>query len=139
MLSARTCSSPPMPRKREVAWDPSLFPQKFERREGELDRHVSPTGALMASAPGHDPGVTQEELLPLREVIVSSIGAVLSERERRVFDALFIERLPLRAVGNQLGLSKSQVARVRDAATRKLREDLKDHPLVRPLLKDEDE
>lgn len=124
-----------MPRRKEISWDPALFPTVFARKHGELDRNKRPLAALMEAAPGHEPEPTADELLPLREAIQDALED-LDERERFVFDALYVERLSLRHLGRVLSLSKTQVARVRDEATAKLRERLQGHPLVQAHLTD---
>lgn len=124
-----------MPRKREVVWDPSLFPQLFEERHTDRDRQKSPLAALMEAAPNHEPEPTQEEMLPLREAIQDAMDEVLDERERFVFDALVVEKRSIRSVGRLLSLSKTQVARIRDDSAGKLAAVLADHPLVKGHLR----
>jgi len=78
-------------------------------------------------------GESVEELLPLREAIVGAFD-VLSEYEAYVVDASHFRGLSVRAIGRELGRSKSSVFRARQRAFRKLANALVDNPLVRERL-----
>lgn len=111
----------------------------LSRRSLWPDRSVSPLGALAACAPGDFPEATQSELLPLREVIQDAIDSALSERERRVFDAYYVERKSFRAMAlspdeGGLGIPRTTCWRVRNSAVDKLRAALADHELIRTYL-----
>lgn len=97
-------------------------------------RPMTPTQALMESAPGEEPDTSQLELLGLRDVLADALDEVLTPMELWVFHAVVIERLPLRHVAKQIGYSKTYLAKVRDRATAKLRDHLGDHPLVQAHL-----
>lgn len=79
----------------------------------------------MEAAPGDDPVESwdekQERLEPLRDALE---GGILTAREVWVIEALFWRRLGLRSVAAELSLSKTQVARIRDAALDQLRSKL---------------
>jgi len=75
-------------------------------------------------------GESIEELLPLREAITNAFE-VLTDYEAYVVDATHYRGLSVRAIGKELGRSKSSIFRARQRAFRKLAEALNDHPAVR--------
>lgn len=82
-------------------------------------------------APPHEALVrSQEEWLPLRDVIEDAIQAALTPRERWIFNACVVERKSIRALAAELGLAKSWVDRLHHRACRKLRDALQGHPLL---------
>lgn len=83
----------------------------------------------MSTAPGEEPETHSEELLGIREAIADAIDA-LPERERDVFEAVFIGGETLQSVGDRLGYSKMHVSRIRDDAVLMLREALQVVPVV---------
>ena len=85
--------------------------------------------ALMECAPYQEPETHAEQLLALREVLADAIDS-LPEREREVFDGVFLRRETLSRLGERLGYSKMHVSRIRDKATSLLRERLADNPLI---------
>jgi RNA polymerase sigma factor (sigma-70 family) len=89
--------------------------------------------ALMECAPGQEPLASLEELSPLRDILADAIDA-LSERDRWIVDSLVTARLSLRQLADQLSLSKTHVARIRDEAMAKLRLALQDNPTIREYL-----
>jgi len=97
-------------------------------------RPETAVAALMQCSPGDYPETARSELIGLRDIIEDAV-ITLDPREQYVFNAVACERLSLRLCGDRLGLSKSQVARIRDAATAKLREVLIEHDDIRRYLK----
>lgn len=81
--------------------------------------------ALMEAAPGDEPVESwdekQERLEPLRDALESGL---LTDRQVWVIEALYWRRIGLRSVAAELSLSKTQVARIRDAALVVLRDKL---------------
>lgn len=112
-----------MPSERQTyAHDPQESAYLFD------GAHRTPNNAfeaLMEAAPGDDPVESwdekQERLEPLRDALE---GGILTAREVWVIEALFWRRLGLRSVAAELSLSKTQVARIRDAALDQLRSKL---------------
>jgi DNA-directed RNA polymerase specialized sigma24 family protein len=102
---------------------------------GDASRHTpwDPIQALMESAPGDEPAVSKLELLALREAIADAIDS-LGEREKWIVNALMVERLSLRCVARQLGMSKTFVAWLRDKAIGELRLSLSKSPAVQAHL-----
>lgn len=78
-------------------------------------------------------GESVEELLPLREAIADAFS-VLTDYELYVMDASHYRGLSVRAIGRELGRSKSSVFRARQRAVRKLADHLRDDPTVRGYL-----
>lgn len=76
--------------------------------------------ALMETAPFEDPEESwdekQERLDPLRD----ALELVLDPREMWVIEGLYWRRVGLRSIGQELSLSKTHVARIRDEALTKL-------------------
>lgn len=81
---------------------------------------------------GYD-GESVEELLPLREAIHNAFD-VLTEYEAYVMDASHYRGLSVRAIGKELGRSKSSVFRARQRAVGKLADHLKNDPTVKGYL-----
>lgn len=81
---------------------------------------------------GYD-GESVEELLPLREAIVDAFD-ILSDYEAYVIDATHYRGLSVRAIGKELGRSKSSVFRARQRGFTKLANALKNDPAVRGYL-----
>lgn len=104
-----------MPSKRQTyATDPHIESHVFD------EARRLPTNAfeaLMVAAPGDEPEESwdekQERLEPLRDALESG---VLDDRQVWVIEALFWRRLGLRTVAQELALSKTHVARIRDEA-----------------------
>lgn len=93
------------------------------------DRPDTIVQALMQCAPGDVPETSKEELAALRPILVDAIDA-LPDRDRYIFDRLIIERVSLRALSKQLGLSKTHLQRERVRITRVLQQELLQHPLI---------
>lgn len=72
--------------------------------------------------------------LAVRERICDAMDQ-LSPELRFVFDACFVERLPLRTIAPIVGRSKSTVARWRDSAIQILQSQLEGDPLILERLK----
>lgn len=70
------------------------------------------------------------ELIHLRDLLNDAIEDTLSPLELWIFNAVFIERQSLRALGRQINRPKTTVARMRDNAVKKLREALQDNPAI---------
>jgi RNA polymerase sigma factor (sigma-70 family) len=106
----------------------------FQQRNGSTVAHsetrpATALAALMECAPGQDPDLSLEELSPLRDILADAVDG-LSERDRWIVDSLVTARLSLRQVAEQLSLSKTQVARLRDEALAKLRLALQSNPTI---------
>jgi hypothetical protein len=54
----------------------------------------------------------------------------LTEEQHWIFDALFVRRISLRALGRELSIPKTTVARKRDALLQVLREKLEQEPMI---------
>ena len=80
-------------------------------------------------------GSSVEELLPLRERITAAFDQ-LTDYEAYVMDRTVYQNLSVRAIGRELGRSKSSVFRARQRAVRKLADTLRHDPLVRGYLND---
>lgn len=78
--------------------------------------------ALMQSTPGVDPLGSTEELVELAHAIEFEMETLLTPREKFVVEAIVFEGLSLRQVAARWhdAWSKTQVARIRDTAYRKL-------------------
>lgn len=78
--------------------------------------------ALMQSTPGHDAIGSTEELMELAHAIEFEMQALLTDRERFVVEAIIFEGLSLRDIARRWNgaWGKTQVARIRDEAYRKL-------------------
>jgi DNA-directed RNA polymerase specialized sigma subunit len=114
--------------QREFATDPANF------RFSEITRRpYSPYEALMVSIDDTVETSTLE-LLVLRELIADAMDDNLSDLEMWVFNALFVERKSLRRLSKELSIPKTTVARIRDRATKKLREALQSHPAIQEYL-----
>jgi len=97
-------------------------------------RPDNPFEALMLCAPGQDPDVSRDELLPLRDILQDAIDG-LTPREQWIFDALHTRKLSLRQLGRELNLSFGHVRRLRDEINEKLRVVLIEHEEVRRHLR----
>lgn len=78
-------------------------------------------------------GDSVEELLPLREAITQAFD-LLTDYECYVLDASHYRGLSVRAIGRELGRSKSSVFRARQRGFAKLAVALRDNPAVRGFL-----
>lgn len=111
-----------MPSKRDT-WvhDPQTHQHVFDQYHQVIPQN--PLEALLMAAPGDEPVESsdekQERYGPLRDALESG---VLTDREVWVVEAIFWRRLGLRTVAAELGMSKTQVARIRDSALVKLKE-----------------
>lgn len=85
--------------------------------------------AIMRAAPFQPIEVSRAERYELRDILVDAIDS-LTEEERWTFDALFIRRASLRALGSEIGVPKTTLARRRDALVMKLRLLLQDQPKI---------
>jgi len=119
-----------MARRRELPFAPD---RPEDGWHGLWDGEATAIASLMATPPHGEPRSSQEELLPLREVLVDAIDA-LPERHRFAFDACVIERRPMRDTAKELGCTKSTVHRLKDEAVLLLRAALTDHPAIKTYL-----
>lgn len=87
----------------------------------------------MRCAPFEDPQPSRAEMLALRETIADAIDT-LPERQRWIFNACVIERRAIRAVADDLSLTKSYVHRLLHEARAKLAMRLGEHPQVQEYL-----
>lgn len=98
-----------------------------------LYQHTADTEleVLMQEAPGV---VTTARLVredtDLGDALFAVVEEILTERERYVLEAWVYERLGVRAIGQQLSLSKSQVHRILQGALKKLKVQLSSSPSV---------
>lgn len=91
--------------------------------------------ALMQCAPHQNPRPSGTERLRARDATAAAF-AVLTAEEVWVINALLIERMSLRQLARQLGSTKSTMARIRDRALKKLRNQLQDNPDVQSVLRE---
>lgn len=77
--------------------------------------------ALMRAGPHEVVERSQDEWLPIREAICDAMDEVLTETERLIVNATVIERKALRAIGEELGISKSTVHNIARESLTKLR------------------
>lgn len=89
--------------------------------------------AVMEAAPGDEPRTSIEELVPLRELLVSVLET-LSPRDQRIVDLFVVQGLSIRKAADELGMAKSHVHRLREQVFQRLREALINEPLVRERL-----
>lgn len=98
------------------------------------NRAFTPYESMMCSPPGVEPGISQIELIHLRDIINDVMEDTLTPMELWVFNALIIERQSLRELGRQINRPKTTIARIRDGAIKKLRETLQDNPAIMEYL-----
>lgn len=107
-------------------YEPNVGPLRQQRRTPVLvNGSIMPTSyieALMQSTPGVEQLGSSEELVELAHAIEYEMQTLLTDRERFVVEAIVFEGLSLRDVAARWGnaWSKTQVARIRDAAYGKL-------------------
>lgn len=92
---------------------------------GSSGRAENPYQALMECAPGDEPELSKQELEPLRAILNDAIDR-LSPRDQWIFTALVYRRMSVRALGRELALSKTHIARERDRIMSELRVQLLD-------------
>jgi hypothetical protein len=102
---------------------------------GNGRRAATESQAIMETAPHGTIPVSQEELLPLREVLADAID-MLPPLEREVFTAVAIERLSQRTAGRELGVrlgrefTHAGIAKIYVRACGMLRVLLEDQPQI---------
>jgi DNA-directed RNA polymerase specialized sigma24 family protein len=96
-------------------------------------RPFSPIEALMSAAPGEAVETSQMEMLALRDLLSDAIDA-LPPRHRWVLEQNLIARIPVRTLGDWMGLGKSYVWMLKEEALAMLRESLQDHPTIQAYL-----
>lgn len=89
--------------------------------------------ALMTVPPFAHTEVSRSERLQLRDVIVDAIDE-LSEEQRWIFDALFVRRMSLRALAEEIQVPKTTLTRRRDTLLAVLREKLEVEPSIADYL-----
>lgn len=107
--------------------------RKYTNEPEDKARPFTPMEALMQAVPGETPEVSQMENLALRDVIADAIDG-LTERQRYVFEQHVMARVPLRTLAQWMGLKKSSIFKIKEAALESLRERLVDHPAVAAYL-----
>ena len=116
-----------------------VAPSSLSWRE---DRHIptTPYQALMETAPFDEPAESmlekQERLEPLRRILESDL---LTDRERWVIEAIFWRGRSLAQIGDELGLVKASIFRIRERALKKLEEALVEPPAHISYLEETDE
>ena len=88
----------------------------------------------MESKPFDEPEISIEEAHVLRELLADAIDS-LPEKERWLFEVLFVAKLSLRFVARVLDIPKTTLARRRDALLAQLRLELEDNPIIKERLK----
>lgn len=101
---------------------PTLQPEVYPRPYGYYE-------GLMQNYDGE----TVEELYPLRLAVIDALDS-LTDYETYVFEASHYRGMSVRAIGRELGRSKSSVFRARQRAVAKLQARLRDNPTVRGYL-----
>jgi RNA polymerase sigma factor (sigma-70 family) len=115
-------------RKREVALE--FFPKNARPLDPSL--HDGPFAALMECPPNTEPGRIQDEL---KEVLGAAIDA-LPRVQRRICEGLWIEKLSMRQLAKELGISHPfTVQRERDKAIVKLQQKLMKRKVVQERLR----
>lgn len=98
----------------------TVLQQAREALDGAPQPPSTPMEALMQARPGEEPETSAIERVDAFAPLHDAMESALTERERWIVEALFWRRLPLRSLGRELAMSKTQVARIRDNAIRKL-------------------
>lgn len=108
------------------------IPTQFYGDETPLFRHAPDNWmqALMETASGATQEESSEELEPLRDVVADAVE-LLDDEARWVLNALYSEQLSLQQVGNQLGVSKTHIFRIRNRALARMRALLQGNPRIR--------
>ena len=97
---------------------------------------MSDIEALMELAPHEEP--TVQSILgtaALKEAIGAAIDN-LNDEDKWIFNALFVEKLSLRAAGRVMGIPKTSLARRRDYIRRRLIAELAESEIVSTWLTD---
>jgi DNA-directed RNA polymerase sigma subunit (sigma70/sigma32) len=109
-------------------------PVKLHNANKEARRTpFTPWEALMTST-DDSIGTSVLEMVALREVINDAIDEVLTPLELWVFNSLFVERKSLRVLAKELAIPKTTIARIRDRATEKLRQQLLSKNVIQEYL-----
>ena len=117
-----------MSRRKPLPFSPIPFDRdddeiKNEPRGKELWKSapLNEIDALMRAAPHSEPERSQTEWLATRELLCDAMDDCLTEQERFIVNATVIERKALRAIAQELGMTKSTVHNVQHESLRKLR------------------
>jgi DNA-directed RNA polymerase specialized sigma24 family protein len=93
----------------------------------------TPWEALMTCEAGSEPPLSRLELLAVRDLLTDAVEQ-LDPRRRWVFEAVFIERRPMRTIADQMSLSLGMVHKLSVQARTLLYEYLRDDPIVKEYL-----
>ena len=94
-------------------------------------RHpVSVTQALMEAAPNDKPQESLEELQLFREAVADCL-TTLDEEDRYILNAIEVERITQRELGDRMGIGKSHANRLVKQARANLEPLLRAHPLIK--------
>jgi RNA polymerase sigma factor (sigma-70 family) len=115
--------------KEEAKYKKYETPQPTPTWEKSPTRPDTPYRALMEAAPFEQVETSVAELLEAREVLADAFDTLTAE-EQWIVNALVVERLSIRELGEQLGAPKTTMARIRDKALGKLKEKLQDNPII---------
>lgn len=108
--------------------------QNYRDYDRPLHQHAADNiyEVMMQDVPGSNvppPGLVRQDG-DLADALLAITEEFLTEREQFILNASIFERLGVRAIGDQLSLSKSQVHRLLQGALAKLRVQLVDSPAV---------
>lgn len=120
---------------REALWayyrddDVPLY-QHAADSELEVLMQEAPSGVYGANGVVDTTRLVREDT-DLSDTVFSVMEELLTEREQFVLNAWVFERLGVRAIGDRMSLSKSQVWRIKESAVAKLRLTLSSSPAVK--------
>lgn len=87
----------------------------------------TPLEALMSTAPHEEPVESKLEHELKVEALRTAMDCALDDRERWVIESIFYRRRGIRLLATELSLSKTHIARIRDAAYQKILEYMQEH------------
>lgn len=90
--------------------------------------------ALMEAPAGDSPEESADELEPMRSVVAEAVE-MLDDEAKWVINAVYSEQLSLQKIGDQLGVSKTHVFRIRNRALAKMRLLLQTNGIIRKRVK----
>ena len=90
--------------------------------------------ALMEAPAGDSPEESADELEPMRSVVAEAVE-MLDDEAKWVINAVYSEQLSLQQIGDQLGVSKTHVFRIRNRALAKMRLLLQTNGIIRKRVK----
>ena len=121
--------------KKEFPFDP-LRASRLVRELSQTEARAAPDTliqALQQAGPHSEPRISKEERSALQEIVLDTLET-LTQSETWLLNMLLFERMSLRQVERLVGIPKTTVARKRDKILRKLRHQLRSHPLVSEYL-----